>query len=599
MSLLVLSILWPAPAASGARGGEGPLPSTLVWDTQSPLVNEADVGDRTHWKVVHSSRFDHAEYSFRGDVVVENQHVTTVFWSRKGRVSIYSNADSSEKRVQFVPLRLKGKPARVTNCTILQNTGDETVLEVSFSGGGTEDNSSAVFSFGRNEIVAIKPAENMKGVSLLSPIEYGVVHSFIGDALIFDAGEYPSIDALHIPSDSFFLGLLKGRSDMLVVTWPEGKQQTRLVPDNGQEDRLIESVDIDNDGKSIYLALLHAPGIWHKEELRPSYLEKDVAIDWRRPFPAKWTTQFLEDGVKTTFRFRESKKDIWRAAVGFYTYPVWFEGQTAYYHLGKKIPPRGDSVIYYLERRGMSGLPASPVDILKHTLDKETYDRKLALRSRTNLDLVRPDSRIDPDDLARHAARGSCPVSTCAVTQRLASIFKAGKEKERREYAEASIQDMMYFVTQHRKKIDRYMDFANGIVEFLRQKEESNPDLEAFINKMKRITQEIPQEYDRLEENIKNLEYAAGLSREMEALFQKKDPKNLSTFPGLVKKWREIGGAQDDLVRELHTTTRKLFQEAGYGCVSLPDAVELAEEIRRRCEECLSNPSTYEIWPDY
>jgi len=158
---------------------------------------------------------------------------------------------------------------------------------------------------------------------------------------------------------------------------------------------------------------------------------------------------------------------------------------------------------------------------------------------------------------------------------------------------------MMYFVTQHRKKIDRYMDFANGIVEFLRQKEESNPDLEVFINKMKRITQEIPQEYDRLEENIKNLEYAAGLSREMEALFQKKDPKNLSTFPGLVKKWRELGGAQDDLVRELHTTTRKLFQEAGYGCVSLPDAVELAEEIRRRCEECLSNPSTYEIWPDY
>ena len=60
-----------------------------------------------------------------------------------------------------------------------------------------------------------------------------------------------------------------------------------------------------------------------------------------------------------------------------------------------------------------------------------------------------------------------------------------------------------------------------------------------------------------------------------------------------------MGGAQDDLVREFHTITRKLLQEAGYGCVGLPDAIDIAEEIRRRYEECLSNPSTYEIWPGY
>jgi hypothetical protein len=60
-----------------------------------------------------------------------------------------------------------------------------------------------------------------------------------------------------------------------------------------------------------------------------------------------------------------------------------------------------------------------------------------------------------------------------------------------------------------------------------------------------------------------------------------------------------MGGAQDDLVREFHTTVRKLFQEAGYGCAALPDAIEISKEVRRRCAECLSNPSTYEIWRDY
>jgi len=60
-----------------------------------------------------------------------------------------------------------------------------------------------------------------------------------------------------------------------------------------------------------------------------------------------------------------------------------------------------------------------------------------------------------------------------------------------------------------------------------------------------------------------------------------------------------MGGAQDDLVREFHTITRKLFQETGYGCVGFPEAMQAAEEIRKWCRECLRNPSTYEIWPDY
>jgi hypothetical protein len=98
--LIVLATLWAAPAVSGARSTERPLPGTLLWDTQSPFVNKVSFGDRANWTVVHSSRFDKKKYSFRGDAVVENQHVMAVFLSRKGRVSIYSKADSSQKRVE-------------------------------------------------------------------------------------------------------------------------------------------------------------------------------------------------------------------------------------------------------------------------------------------------------------------------------------------------------------------------------------------------------------------------------------------------------------------------------------------------------------------
>jgi len=68
---------------------------------------------------------------------------------------------------------------------------------------------------------------------------------------------------------------------------------------------------------------------------------------------------------------------------------------------------------------------------------------------------------------------------------------------------------------------------------------------------------------------------------------REKRAENLKAFTDLARSG-EPWGAQDDLIREFHTTTRKLFQQAGYGCSDLPDALEVAREIRKQCQECLS-----------
>ena len=577
--------------------------NTLVWDTLSPFVNEVDVRDRTNWKVVPTDLltleldpsaavsdpgYYGREYSFKGDAVVENEHLTAVFWSGKGRVVIYSKTDSSKKEMEFIPLQLKGKPASITHCSILQNTGDEAALEVSFSAKQTEEKLSAIFSFDITKIVEIKPAENMKGISLLSPIEYGVVPDFISDDLVFDPGKYPSMTTLHIPSDNLFLGLLKGENDMLVVTWPKGKQRMRLMLDSKkQESRLIESVDFDNDARSIYLALLDAPGIWHKEELKPSYLEKDVAVNWKRPFPAKWITQLYEAGVKTTFTFRESKANIWRGVIGRYNYPVWFSGENAFYRLSKKIPPKGESLIYFLERKGTPVSVSTPVDIMKETLGRQTCEAILDLPGRK---------------LRTHHRRGSAGVrraATCGCTEAIQVVFESGQEVEKNEYVEGAVDDMVYFVRRHVERINEYQDFANNMMEFLNLTRKSNPDLKPFIDNMEVIVREIPREYSRQKENMKTLEYAAELARKTKALTQKKAPGNLPAYLDLSKKWREMGGAQDSVIAQVHSITRKLSQEAGYGCVNQSKAVKIAEEIRKRCRRCLRNSDGYEIWPNY
>ena len=96
-----------------------------------------------------------------------------------------------------------------------------------------------------------------------------------------------------------------------------------------------------------------------------------------------------------------------------------------------------------------------------------------------------------------------------------------------------------------------------------------------------------------------SLKYADELAKQTNALTQNKQPGNLKAYEDLSIKWRRMGGAQDDLVAQCHRITRSLFQEAGYGCTSSPKAVEIAQQIRARCRDCLRNSDGYEIWADY
>jgi hypothetical protein len=599
--MLFIFLLVANPRISIAGPGEKTA-NVILWDTQSPLVNTVDVRNKADWKIVPANllmlelkpsaavsdpAYFGREYFFKGDAVIENKHLTAVFFSKEGNLLVYSKTNPTLKTVEFTPLRLKAEPAGISRCSILYHTDDQLVLEVSFSGKGVKDVCSAIFSFDKSQIIEIKPAENMKGISLLSPIEYGVVPDFIADDLIYDPQQYPSEKMLNIPSENIFLGLLRGRNSMLVATWPNGNRQTRLVLDNNKQNRLIESLDLDNDSQSIYLALLDAPGIWHKENLKPTYLEKDVLISWKRPFAAKWTTQLYEAKVKTTFTFKESRQSIWRGITGRYNYPVWFDGEKTFLRLGKKIPPKEYSLIYCLERDGTPPSISTPVDIIKATLGRQTSDIILDLPGRK---------------LRTHHRRGAVGVrraATCGCTEAILPVFEARQEVAKREYVEGAVDDMVYFVTRHVERINEYMVFANNMTKYLDEIGKSNADLKPFIDDMKKIVLQIPQEYTRQKENMKDLKYAAELARKTKALTKKKSPQNLSAYKELGEKWRAMGGSQDSVIAKCHTITRKLAQEAGYKCVDQPRAVEIARRIRKRCRQCLRNPDGYEIWPNY
>jgi len=609
--VLVLAIPVGLPAVQRAEATT----NIALWDTFQHFADNLDIGNRAGWKTVprdlltleadppkasSDPGYYGREYSFSGDAVVENSSLAAVFWSAQGRVVIYSKANATlsdaassgntaagRKILELFPVQTKNKSTTIRRCQILRNAGDEVALEVAFFSEGSAE-VSVVFGFGKSEIVEIKPAENVKSLRLLSPIEYGVVPSFIGDDLIFDPAEYSSENALSIPSENIFLGLLRGEENMLVMTWPKGKQQMKLTLGNPQEGkRLMESIDFDNDGQSLYLAALRAPGIWHREELKASYLEKDTPIKWKRPFPAKWKTQLYEAEVKTTFAFRETKGQVWRGVPGSYSYPVWFDGDDAFYHLSKKVPPKGESLIYFLEGQDTPLSVAAPVDILKATLGRQTSDSILDIAGRK---------------LHTHHRRGAAGVHracTCGCTEVIQAVFEAGQEMAKKEEIQGALDDMVYFVQRHMERIEAYKHFADDTLKFLQTKASSSPELKPYIESLEGTAQQIPQEYSVQKENMRSLDYAGGLTRQTLALASKKDANNLKAYMDLLKAWRAMGGAQDYVLAQCHTITRKLCQEAGYGCVAQPNAVALAEEIRTRCKQILRNPDGYEIWADY
>ncbi len=578
--------------------------NVTLWDTGAPLADAGIPQNRTGWKAVPTELFVFEEspgkavsdpgywgreYSFKGDAVVENQGLLAVFSMSRGSVGLYAKDGSAQpasgrKIAEAVPLTAKaGAPTAMQRITIVRNAGDEVVLGVTYSDVGE----SALFSFGRNEIVELKPTGKLKGLRLLSSVEYGVLPGFIGDDLIYDPAAYPEAKSIAVPSDNLFVGLQPGGDRMLVVAWPKGHQQVRLGLGSAEGKRRIESLDIQGDGQSFYLASLAASGIWHREELKASFLEKDVALAWKRPFPAKWKTQLSEAGVKTTYAFRQTKGTVWRGVPGSYDFPAWFDGDAAFFHLGKKVPPKGDALIYFLEARDTPQSVSTPVDILKATLGRSMTEA-----------ILDPAGR----QLRTHHRRGGDGVHracTCGCTEAIEAVFKAREETGKKQFIAEAIDDMIFFVRCHVERIAEYQRFADDLTKHLKARSQGSPELKPFLESLEQTVQQIPQECEVQKENMKSLDHAAELAKQTMALTLKSDPDNVKTYAALLKAWRGMGGAQDYVLAKCHMVARQLFQEAGYGCAELPKAVAAAEEVRARCRQVLRNPDGYEIWADY
>ncbi len=545
-----------------------------LWDTVAPLAAQADTARPDGWRSVTSAASGHLQ----GDLVVQADGLVAAFASQLGKVLVYPRATSAQTMAAVGPAELAGKKATIASATVAEHNG-VVVVDATFAGPDGKSLPVA-FWFNGDRVVAMRPEGGTRGLTISAPIDLALVPSIVGDDLIYDARDYPSAKALALPSEHVLLGLLRGENGVLVTTWQEAMPAVRL--DIGAEPRGIDAVTFVG-GKDVCLAMLDAPGIWHREVLGPTFLERDVALEWEPPYPAMWLTQLYEDELKTTFEFWHERGEHWRGGIGSYVFPTWFSNGKAMFSLSKQIVPEGEAIIYSLERNDETPEQVdSPIDIARRTLADDVRADVLDVEGRPTWWPMRPEAMIGGE--------------TCDVTDSLKTIFEAGQEVEKQAVVRGGAEDMVFHMQVMFQRNGRFYPFAKDMIAYLDAQAKAKPALAPYLHELRRIPEEMIVTYDNARDTMGSMEQVQELAVKTIALAREKRPDNVQQFVALKEGWCGMGGTVEELSRRENTFVRKLYQQAAYRAAEDPKAIPIAEEIRKRAEQCLRRPDSYEVW---
>lgn len=209
-------------------------------------------------------------------------------------------ADQDRLRVRI----LGGDPAgAVTKAAVTKLEEDEAVVRV------TQGNAQADIRLAAGQaFVEVKPVADARAVEVCGRMRYGVLPDFFGNDVVFDPRRYKS-DKLVTSAENFLLGLLEGGDAIAMCVWKgrpapaEGKAAKPASEEREPEvdvffagqgkERILDRSRIEFCGQAVFVGLLAAKQIWLEKEISAEPAQKPVAVEWARPFEAKWRADFI------------------------------------------------------------------------------------------------------------------------------------------------------------------------------------------------------------------------------------------------------------------------------------------------------------------
>jgi len=551
---------------------EVPVSDTVVWDTQHASdAAEVDSGQRRSWQRVSPGA---TAIPVRGDAVLENERLAIVFCRASGGplISPKSALARAGDTTRLVPVAPSGEPGiRLSEIEIRKNDEEGIAVEVSARTQGGQEIRTAYTLAPGQAFLECKPIRNAARIRVKAATRFAVIPDFFGADMVFDPRAY-SQSKLIIPPENFVLGLLEGRSTIVMSVWPTVDQEAELVLAGTREDRRIEAMETTFNGKSVYVAILHAPGIWHERRLQEPYVDQDIALGWTRPFPAKWRANFCRQRRNDSWDFQDRKTSTWMYLYQAIVWPCWFDGERGLVRFSRRFldvkGPVEFVLVYPSDRKKETPLATfTPVDIVRNTLgvgpceyvlDREGLQGRSANTGRKNF------------------GRGVCDTTTP-----IEYLFIEGIETRESALVGHLVDDILADISAINARVLEFRRFGVELSRLIAAMPRAPGPAAQLLSEAEKTAGEIESLYREKLRTIKNPAHADSVGRRIKQLAARSDPENLGECKTLTYELRDIAGTQHRMVGDYRVMVKRLRQEAGVLGAEDPSTAKMAERIRK------------------
>ncbi|MGA2066008.1 MAG: hypothetical protein ABSG86_13630 [Thermoguttaceae bacterium] len=569
----LLVAIWLAAVSPGMGGQPEPAaPSTVLFDTKSPLPDgecEAALGSKSGWAAVPE---DNVTHRFQADAVAMNDRLIVVLRGQGRWAEVYARTAAGPKRhVLLSPITAAGQqPAALASVRILENNPGAVMLAATFTaaGGGM---CSATYRLAAGQmIVEVRPGEGTGRLLVRRSAAFVVVPDFFGNDMVFHVRTSAKHGRLRLPAENFFVTLSDKGNAQVMCVWPSRKQQaTALFGSHFEGPRKITGCEIEAvKDKSIWVAVLEGSKLWHEQTISAEDAKRDLVLDWKPPFSAKWRADLLAgDGGARSWYFRN------------------LDGA------GQLPPEAGDSPpVCCLEAgravlrldRGPRTVPSAwhyPAPLLAYAMDR---DRATPLTTFCPMDVLRNTLGVGPCQYILQTEGLATEATPDNVMTWVEKQFSRKKEKKEAEEIRRQLDEMVKHIGHAQARIGQYGRLAEEVRELCKADAGLGDRAAATLNHIAVGLQQTAAAAEKL----LPADRAAPLVARVIGLVGKAD--GAAQCQRLGAAVRAIGAGQDATLSNCRMAVRWLRQSAAMIAEEDPRGAELARAVQARADQFLA-----------
>ena len=267
----------------------------------------------------------------------------------------------------------------------------------------------------------------------------------------------------------------------------------------------------------------------------------------------------------------------WTTVLGSFLYPCWIDkdGAGCLQPLKEGVRFLGPALIYPINRIESTPLEKlTVVDIMRATLGVGPCEYVLDVEGQKKTFQGRP---------------------TCASRTILNDIYGASQQKAKHDEVEKTLDEVIAFVRHIRGRIENYATFSHETIAWLETQKQAQPALSESLTPMEATLRKIDAYVAARKDRLKTPEFAAKLVEDFRAnLVDYEGDDALAKCKRTTSALVNIGGNQDELVGECRMVVKTLRQQAALAMAADPRLAPIARELRRRTQQMLRNPTSYE-----